>query len=104
MIRARLGRCTLGLAVVVAALAGVAPTTAVPAPADQPPGDEHIYKGLAIANGMIYATDFHNGLVDVWNGSWQLVNQFTDPFLPSGFAPFGIQEINGNIFVTFAKQ
>jgi uncharacterized protein (TIGR03118 family) len=82
----------------------VAPTTAVPAPIEQPPGDEHIYKGLALASNMLYATDFHNDVVDVWNGSWQLVNQFTDPFLPNGFAPFGIQEINGNIFVTFAQQ
>jgi uncharacterized protein (TIGR03118 family) len=82
---------------------GVDPAAAVPAPNDDPPG-EQIYKGLAIANNMLYATDFHNGLVDVFDGSWHLVNQFTDPFLPRGFAPFGIQTINGNVFVTFAKQ
>jgi hypothetical protein len=29
---------------------------------------------------------------------------FTDPGLPAGFAPFGIQTIGGNIFVTYAKQ
>ncbi len=82
----------------------VAPTTAVPAPIQQPPGDEHIYKGLAITSNMLYATDFHNGVVDVFDGSWNLVDQFTDPFIPRGFAPFGIQAINGNVFVTFAKQ
>jgi len=81
----------------------VAGTTAVPAPIEQPPG-EQIYKGLAIANNMLFATDFHNGVVDVFNSSWDLVNQFSDPFIPRGFAPFGIQAINGNIFVTFAQQ
>jgi uncharacterized protein (TIGR03118 family) len=79
----------------------VNPTVAVPAV--DLPGDQ-IYKGLAIANDMLYATDFHNGVVDVFDGSWNLVNQFTDPFLPRGYAPFGIQAINGQIFVTFAKQ
>jgi hypothetical protein len=29
---------------------------------------------------------------------------FKDPDIPSGFAPFGIQNINGNLFVTYAKQ
>jgi len=80
----------------------VDPTNAVVAPAQGDPGA--IYKGLAIAAGMLYAADFHNGVVDVFDGSWTLVNQFTDPGLPSGFAPFGIQAIGGSIFVAFAKQ
>ncbi len=66
--------------------------------------DGAIYKGLAIAAGMLYAADFHNNAVDVFDGSWHLVNQFTDPLLPNGYAPFGIQAINGLIYVTFAKQ
>jgi uncharacterized protein (TIGR03118 family) len=80
----------------------VDPTNAVEAPADPVPGA--IYKGLAIAGGMLYASDFHNGLVDVFDGSWALVNQFTDPGLPAGYAPFGIQAIGSRIFVSFAKQ
>jgi uncharacterized protein (TIGR03118 family) len=80
----------------------VDPTNAVEAPADPVPGA--IYKGLAIAGGMLYASDFHNGLVDVFDGSWALVNQFTDPGLPAGYAPFGIQAIGSWIFVSFAKQ
>jgi uncharacterized protein (TIGR03118 family) len=70
-----------------------------------------IYKGLAIANTSagprLYATDFHNARVDVWDGSWQLVNpssSFVDPSIPAGYAPFGIQQIAGTIFVTYAKQ
>jgi uncharacterized protein (TIGR03118 family) len=77
-------------------------TNAVASPATGDPGA--IYKGLAIANGMLYATDFHNGVVDVFDGSWKLVDQFTDPLLPAGYAPFGIQAIDSQIFVTFAKQ
>jgi uncharacterized protein (TIGR03118 family) len=68
-----------------------------------------IYKGLAIAAGpdRLYATDFHNARVDVFDGSYSLVSApgaFTDPDLPSGFAPFGIQNTGGTIVVTFAKQ
>jgi uncharacterized protein (TIGR03118 family) len=68
------------------------------------------YKGLAIAvtpdGPRLYATDFHNGRVDVWDGSWNLVTSatFTDPTLPDGYAPFGIQRIGETIFVTYAKQ
>jgi uncharacterized protein (TIGR03118 family) len=80
----------------------VDPTNAVVAPANGDSGA--IYKGLAIAGGMLYASDFHNGVVDVFDGSWSLVNQFTDPRLPSGYAPFGIQAIGARIFVSFAKQ
>ena len=63
------------------------------------------YKGLAIANDKLYATDFHNGRVDVFDQSFNLVpGGFTDPKIPKGFAPFGIQALGGNIFVTYAKQ
>jgi uncharacterized protein (TIGR03118 family) len=68
-----------------------------------------IYKGLAIAANpdRLYAADFHNARVDVFDGSFNLVNTpgaFTDPELPSGFAPFGIQNVGGMIVVTYAKQ
>ena len=68
-----------------------------------------IYKGLAISANpdRLYAADFHNGRVDVFDGSFQPINnpgQFTDPDLPAGFAPFGIQNIGNQIFVSYAKQ
>src|SRR4051794_23023995 len=66
-----------------------------------------IYKGLAIAPNRLYATDFHNARVDVFDSSWQPVmspDAFTDPRLPPGYAPFGIQNVNGMIVVTYAKQ
>ena len=68
------------------------------------------YKGLAIAStaqgNFLYATDFHNGRVDVFNGKKQRVHtkgMFVDPAIPMAYAPFGIQNIGGNIFVTYAK-
>ena len=67
-----------------------------------------IYKGLAIAKTskgtFLYASDFHNGVVEIYNAHFQLQKSFTDTSLPDGYAPFGIQNINGQIFVTFAKQ
>jgi uncharacterized protein (TIGR03118 family) len=66
-----------------------------------------IYKGLATANDRLYATDFHNARVDVFDKSFGLMSlsgAFQDPKVPKGFAPFGIQALGGNIFVTYAKQ
>ena len=56
----------------------------------------------------LYASDFHNGTVDVFDSSFQLhtfsSNQFADPSIPAGFAPFGLKNVNGTLFVTYAKQ
>ncbi len=70
-----------------------------------------VFKGLAIAmtptGPQLYATDFHDARVDVFDGSWQPVTTaggFADPNLPAGYAPFGIQTIGDRIFVTYGKQ
>lgn len=69
-----------------------------------------IYKGatLGVANGhnFLYATDFHTGRVHTFDENFLQVNPngFVDPNLPSGYAPFGIRNFNGEIFVTYAKQ
>ena len=70
-----------------------------------------IYKGLATGtvNGKnyLYAADFHNNRIDVFDGTFQLQtwqHAFKDRWLPRGYAPFGIQNLNGLIFVTYAKQ
>jgi len=65
-----------------------------------------IYTGLAISssNTMIYAADWWNNKVDVYNGTFELVNSFTDTKLPAGFVPFGIQDINGQVYVAYANQ
>jgi len=80
-------------------------------PNAQAPAHDAIYKGLAIdsatAGMFLYATDFHNGKVDIFDSSFHAVTipgAFTDPNLPAGFAPFGIQNIGGTIYVTYALQ
>lgn len=76
--------------------------------------DNAVFKGLAIGtadvgNGpqqYLYATDFHNGKVRVFDRTFAAQNwhgAFRDKWLPKGYAPFGIQNLNGMIFVTFAK-
>jgi uncharacterized protein (TIGR03118 family) len=86
----------------------VAPTTAEVA---VPNTDDAVYKGLAIAStgagDRLYATDFHNDRVDVFDGNFAKVNvagAFVDPSIPSGYAPFGIQNVGGKIAVTYAEQ
>lgn len=71
-----------------------------------------IYKGLAIAGSgagaRLYATNFHAGNVDVFDNTFSLLSMpagaFVDPDLPPGFAPFGIQNIGGTLYVTYALQ
>jgi len=93
----------------ISAFRGAPVVTVVPN--EQAPEHGAIYKGLAIdseTNGQfLYATDFHNGAVDIFDASFHAVTipgAFTDPSLPPGFAPFGIQNINGTIYVTYALQ
>jgi len=66
-----------------------------------------IYKGLALLGDRLYATDFHNGRVDMYDASFHPVtmpNAFVDSAIPPRFAPFGIQALDGAIYVTYAKQ
>ena len=81
-----------------------------------------VYKGLAVGvnasgnNVFLFATNFRGGTIDVFapnqdsNGvglpfkSVSTHGGFSDPNIPPGFAPFGIQNINGDLFVTYALQ
>ena len=70
-----------------------------------------VYKGLVFgvnANGVfLFATNFRAGTVDVFDHTYTKVSTdggFADPYIPRGFAPFGIQNIDGVLFVTYAKQ
>ena len=92
---------------------GVPPT--VPPPSKEAivavPAAGAIYKGLAIAStatgDFLYAADFHNGRVDVFDGSFHPVHMagaFVDPKLQKHYAPFGIQNLGGKIYVAYARQ
>jgi uncharacterized protein (TIGR03118 family) len=75
-------------------------------------GNGAVYKLLAMGSAgganYLYATNFHNGTVDVFDTNFALHTffhgQFTDPKAPAGFAPFGVKNVNGTLFVTYAKQ
>ena len=69
-----------------------------------------VYKGLAIGNdagaNFLYAADFHNGKVDVYDKNYVLITTrpFSDPSMPAGYSPFNVQNIGGQIYVTYAKK
>src|SRR3989475_9577994 len=74
-------------------------------------GSGAVYKGIAIdsatAGTLLYATNFHAGTVDVFDSTFTPVKMpgaFVDPDLPPGYAPFGIQNLDGIIYVTYALQ
>jgi uncharacterized protein (TIGR03118 family) len=78
-----------------------------------PPGGP-VYKGLALANNgtnHLYAADFFNGKIDVFDSSFALQPAasfpFIDPTIPTTmgntYHPFNIQSIGGSLYVTYAK-
>jgi uncharacterized protein (TIGR03118 family) len=77
--------------------------------ADNSPGGA-VYKGITMAttaNGTyLLAADFANNKIEVLpsTGAPALAGNFTDPTLPTGFAPFDIQNLNGQLYVTYAKK
>ena len=68
-------------------------------------GDGAVFRGVALARGRLYATDFHNARVLVFDSRWRRVERagaFADPSIPEGFGPFGIQAAGDRVFVTYA--
>jgi uncharacterized protein (TIGR03118 family) len=70
-----------------------------------------VYKGIALAdnNGqnLLYAADFHDNRIDVFDGSFHrvtLAGNFTDPNLPAGYAPFNIATIGNRLLVSYALE
>jgi uncharacterized protein (TIGR03118 family) len=80
-----------------------------------------VYTGLAIATGttpiipadaasttLLYASNFRAGTIDVYDANFSAVTlsagAFTDPRLPTGYAPFNVQVMNGKVYVTYAKR
>jgi len=67
-----------------------------------------IYTGLAISShatgNFLFAADIWNKKVDVYDQNFNLVTSFTDATVPAGFVPFGIQDINGQVYVAYANS
>ena len=70
-----------------------------------------VYKGLAFGTNVngnnIYVTNFRAGQIEVFDNQFNPAvtdGKFADPHIPAGFAPFGIQNIDGDLWVTYAMQ
>jgi uncharacterized protein (TIGR03118 family) len=67
-----------------------------------------VFKGLAVVNldagQRLFAADFANNRVEVFNDKFQQTQAFTDPSLPKGYAPFNVQTLNGKVYVAFAQH
>lgn len=71
-----------------------------------------VYKGMAILSPACCATylvvaNFHSGLIEPYTQSFAPLappGSFTDPGLPAGYAPFNIQPVGNQVFVTYAVQ
>jgi uncharacterized protein (TIGR03118 family) len=66
-----------------------------------------VYTGLAITSktsgNSLFAADSANNKVDIYDGNFNLTGSFTDSEIPTGFTPFGIQDIAGKVYVSFAS-
>jgi uncharacterized protein (TIGR03118 family) len=70
-----------------------------------------VYKGLAFGTNVhgnfLFATNFRAGTVEAYDVNFKLTTldgAFADPEIPAGFAPFGIANVDGDLFVTYARQ
>jgi len=63
-----------------------------------------VFRGIAIDGERIYATDFHNARVEMYDARWHRLHRpgaFVDHSIPEWYAPFGIQVLEGHVFVTY---
>jgi len=66
-----------------------------------------LFRGVTLARGRLYATDFHNDRILVFDSNWRRIvkpGAFVDRAKPDWFAPFGIQAVGDRIFVTYAYR
>lgn len=70
--------------------------------------DKAMFTGLAVTNhpsgNFLYAADNTNNVIDMYDSNFDLVKTFSDPAIPSNFSAFGIQDINGMVYVTYADS
>jgi uncharacterized protein (TIGR03118 family) len=75
-------------------------------------GDEGaVYKGAALgesSSGLrLFVTNFSEGKVSIYDDTFAEIEDddaFVDPDIPKDYSPFGIENINGLIYVTYAKR
>ena len=95
-------------------ITGWNPAVPPPPPSTQSQPAAHVngavYKGLALATSShgprLLAANFAAGTIDVFDTTFTLLHdgKFTDPSLPSNYAPFNVTVLNGKVFVSYAQQ
>jgi uncharacterized protein (TIGR03118 family) len=96
-------------------ISGWNPNVPPPAPSTNAQPAAHVdgafFSGLAIGKSggdtFLYAADFANGKIDVFNGAFHqrtLSGRFHDPHVPAGLHPYNIQNLDGHLYVTYAPQ
>ncbi len=71
-----------------------------------------VYKGAALgqvgAATQLFVANFNSGAIEAYDSNFTRVSlptrAFRDRSVPKGFAPFNVQNINGQLYVTYAKQ
>ena len=71
----------------------------------------YVYKGLALGStdgeSLLYAANFSKARIDVFDDHFRRVklpHAFKDAQIPDGFAPFDVQLLDGDLYVSYAKQ
>ena len=67
------------------------------------------FKGLTLGTTSagatrLFAANFGQGVVSVYDANYAKVGSFTDPNLPADYTPFNVQTLNGKLYVTFAQR
>jgi len=63
-----------------------------------------VYKGVTRVGDLLFAANFKGGVVDVYDSRWNWLMAFTDSHVDPGFAPFNVANIDGLLYVSFAKR
>jgi len=65
-----------------------------------------VYKGLALdpVDKLLFAADFANGRVEMFDNRFKRIKTFTDPGVPLRFAPFNVAWLRDHLYVAFAKR
>jgi uncharacterized protein (TIGR03118 family) len=71
---------------------------------DDQGGGEGMDDGLSPHSARLFAADFTQDRVEVFNGQFHQIGSFTDHSLPPGYSPFNVQALNGKLYVAFALR
>jgi uncharacterized protein (TIGR03118 family) len=65
------------------------------------------YTGLAVTShssgNFVYAADFNNNKIDMYDGTFTFKGSFTDATIPKGFTVFNVQDIKGMLYVAYVS-